>query len=276
MSRSFTHSASPAALLRSVFQHRELIRQLTWQEIVGRYRGSLFGLAWSILTPLLMLGVYTFVFSVVFGARWGAQSENGKAQFAVILFAGLAVFNVFADSVNRAPGLILANPGYVKRVVFPLELLPVVAMGNSLFHFTANMIVWLGASWVLLGTVPWTAVFLPLVALPLVFMSLGLSWFLASLGVYLRDVGQTTAVMVTGLLFLSPIFFPLDAVPANFRRLISLNPIGYIVEMARGALVFGRVPQLLDLLIMVLSSLMVCLAGFWWFQKTRKGFADVI
>ena len=268
--------ASPAFLLRSLRRNRELVRQLAWQEIVGRYRGSMFGMAWSILTPLLMLGVYTFVFSVVFGARWGTDGQGGKAEFAVILFAGLAVFNLFADCVNRAPMLVINNANYVKRVVFPLEILPVVAFGNALFHFVASMAVWLLASLVLLGGVPWTAVLLPLILLPLVLGTLGVSWLLASLGVYLRDVGQTTTVVVTGLLFLSPIFYPLDAVPEGVRRVVKMNPVAYVVETARGALVFGRVPDPLELALATVVGVLLAWGGFWWFQKTRRGFADVL
>ena len=195
---------------------------------------------------------------------------------ALVLLAGLAVFNLFADCVNRAPMLVINNANYVKRVVFPLEILPVVAFGNALFHFVASMAVWLLASLVLLGGVPWTALLLPLILLPLVLGTLGVSWLLASLGVYLRDVGQTTAVVVTGLLFLSPIFYPLDAVPEGVRRIVKMNPVGYVVETARGALVFGRVPDPLELALAILAGTLLAWGGFWWFQKTRRGFADVL
>lgn len=271
-----SHPAGPGYLLASLRRNRELVRQLTWQEIVGRYRGSLFGMAWSLLTPLLMLCVYTFVFSVVFGARWGTSAGASKTEFAVILFAGLAVFNLFADCVNRAPMLIVNNANYVKRVVFPLELLPVIAFGNALFHFLASLVVWLLASWFLLGSVPWTALLLPLVLLPLVLGTLGVSWLLASLGVYLRDVGQTTAVVVTGLLFLSPIFYPLEAVPEGVRRVVKANPVGYVVDAARGVLVFGRLPDPLELVVALVIGAAIACFGFWWFQKTRKGFPDVL
>jgi lipopolysaccharide transport system permease protein len=270
------HPAGPGYLIGSLRRNRELVRQLVRQEVAGRYRGSLFGLAWSLLTPLLMLAVYTYVFSVVFGARWGSDGGASKAEFAVILFAGLAVFNLFADCINRAPTLVVHNANYVKRVVFPLELLPVIALGNAMFHFLASMTVWLVAAIVLLGKVPPTALLLPLILLPMVLGTLGLSWLLSSLGVYLRDVQQTTAVLVTGLLFLSPIFYPVSAVPENVRQVIKLNPVGYVVEAARGALVFGRVPDPLEMLLALAIGLAMALAGFWWFQKTRKGFADVL
>lgn len=278
MNANDTHSASVGYLFSSLYRNRELLRQLTWQEIVGRYRGSMIGLAWSFLAPLFMLGIYTFVFSVVFGARWSvpqAEPQN-NAQFAVILFAGLAIFNIFADCVNRAPGMIMANTNYVKRVVFPLELLPVMAFGNAFFHFCASMIVWLAVCLVMLGGLPWTAILLPLVLLPLALATLGVTWFLASLGVYLRDVSQITSIMVTGLMFLSPIFFPLEAVPEKFRGFVLLNPVGYIVETARGVLIFGRLPNWLGLLAATGVGALMAWLGFWWFQKTRKGFADVL
>lgn len=278
MNANDSHSASVGYLFSSLYRNRELLRQLTWQEIVGRYRGSMIGLAWSFLAPLFMLGIYTFVFSVVFGARWSvpqSQPQN-NAEFAVILFAGLAIFNIFADCVNRAPGMIMANTNYVKRVVFPLELLPVMAFGNAFFHFCASMMVWLAVCLVMLGGLPWTAILLPLVLLPLVLATLGVTWFLASLGVYLRDVSQITSIMVTGLMFLSPIFFPLEAVPERYRALVLLNPVGYIVETARGVLIFGHLPDWLGLLAATGLGAVVAWLGFWWFQKTRKGFADVL
>lgn len=270
------HSGTPAALLATLLRNRGLIRQLAWQEIAGRYRASLLGVAWMAITPLLMLGVYTFVFAVVFQSRWGAGGDTDKAKFAVVLFAGLAVFNLFAECVNRAPGLIVANANYVKRVVFPLELLPVITLCGALFHFVASMLVWVMASWLLIGPPPLTVLLLPLVLLPLLIGTLGLGWLLSALGVYLRDVGQMVGVAVTGLLFLSPIFYPIDAVPESVRGLIRLNPVGYMVDMARGVMVFGTLPDLAGYLLALCASVLLAWVGFWWFQSTRKGFADVL
>ncbi|WP_225766177.1 ABC transporter permease [Stenotrophomonas sp. Marseille-Q4652] len=270
------HPSTPIALVSTLVRNRGLVRQLAWQEIAGRYRSSLLGVAWMAITPLLMLSVYTFVFAVVFQARWGTTGSGDKAQFAVVLFAGLAVFTVLSECLNRAPGLIVSNANYVKRVVFPLELLPVIVLCGAVFHFMVSMLVWLVAAWILIGPPPPTAFLLPVVILPLAFGTLGASWGLAALGVYLRDVGQVVGVVVTGLLFLSPIFYPIEAVPEGARELIMLNPVGYVVEMARGVLVFGRLPDLMGFLASLLSSILVAWAGFWLFQKTRKGFADVL
>lgn len=270
------YSGSPAQLLRTLSQHRGLIRQLAWQEIAGRYRASIFGMAWMAITPLLMLAVYTFVFAVVFQARWGMGTETNKARFAVVLFAGLAVFNLFGESISRAPDLIVVNANYVKRVVFPLELLPVVAVLAALFHFAVSILVWAAVAWGLLGALPLTALLMPLLLLPLLLGTLGLSWLLSALGVYLRDIGQMVGVVVMGLLFLSPIFYPLDAVPESVRGFIRLNPVGSLVDMVRGALVFGVLPSATSYALALLASALIAWLGFWWFQKTRKGFADVL
>lgn len=270
------HAGSPRALLSALVRNRALVRQLAWQEIAGRYRASLLGMAWMAITPLLMLAVYTFVFAIVFQSRWGTAATANKAQFAVVLFAGLAVFNLFGESVSRAPALVVGNANYVKRVVFPLELLPVIAVCGALFHFAASMLVWTAVAWCLIGPLPATALLLPVVLLPLVLGTLGLCWLLSALGVYLRDVGQMVGVAVTGLLFLSPIFYPLDAVPESVRWMIRLNPVGYMVDMARGVLVFGALPGMAGYGAALATSLLLAWMGFWWFQKTRKGFADVL
>jgi lipopolysaccharide transport system permease protein len=276
MNSDETHPTGFGTLARSLVRNRELVAQLVRQEVLGRYRGSFFGVAWSLLTPLLMLAIYTFVFSVVFTSRWSPEAAPGNGEFAVILFAGLAVFGIFADCVVRAPTLVLNNANYVSRIVFPLEVLPVVALGTALFTFAAGMVVWVVAALVIMGGLPWTALLLPVIVLPLVVATLGVSWILASLGVYLRDVGQVTSILVTGLLFLSPIFYPVEAVPEKYRVLLLANPMGFIVDSARGALVFGRLPSLTGWLAAAAGAVAIAWLGFWWFQKTRKGFADVL
>ncbi|MFC0676864.1 ABC transporter permease [Lysobacter korlensis] len=272
-------SAPPAGLghlVGSLHQHRQLIAQLTRQEIVGRYRGSMLGMLWSLVTPILMLLIYTFVFSVVFGARWSGLEQGGKAGFAVVLFAGMAVFNVFSDVVVRAPTLVMANTNYVKRVVFPLEILPVVQMGNALFHFLISLLAWLVAAWWILGGVPATALLLPVVIGPLILGTLGVAWLLASLGVFVRDIAQTVGLLVTAMLFLTPIFYPLEAIPVEYRDLIRLNPLTHVVVQARDVLIEGSLPGAGTLALHWGAGLAVLWLGFAWFQKTRKGFADVV
>lgn len=264
------------AIWSSFWRNRQLIAQLTRREVAARYRGSIFGLAWSFLNPLLMLAVYTFVFSVVFKSRWGTDPNESRTQFALVLFAGMIVFNLFAEMFNRAPGLVVANVNYVKRIVFPLEILPFVALGSALFHSLISLGVLLLVQLVFNHSLPRTIVFLPVVVLPLILLSLGIGWFFAALGVYVRDIGQLTGVLVTVLLFSSAVFYPLSALPQKYQRLLALNPLVLIISESRQVLIYGLPPNWSVLGVLLLLGLLVAFFGFWWFQKTRNGFADVL
>jgi lipopolysaccharide transport system permease protein len=265
-----------AILFSSMWMHRFLVIQMVRREVIGRYRGSLMGLLWSFINPILMLAVYTFVFSEVFNAKWGAGGGDNKVDFALILFVGMIVYGIFAESVNRAPGLIVGNANFVKKVVFPLDILPWVAMGATLFHALISVSVWAMLFVVVKGYLNWTIVLLPVVVLPLVLFTMGCSWFLASTAVYIRDVSQTTGIITTVLLFLSPIFYPTSALPERYRDLLALSPLAYPIEQARELLIWGRLPEIGGLLVYTLVSVGVALAGLAWFQKTRGGFADVL
>ena len=264
------------AFYSTPWRNLNLILQMTKREVIGRYRGSIGGLLWSFFNPLLMLVIYTFVFSVVFKARWGEASSDSKTDFAIILFVGLIVHALFAECVNRAPTLILTNANYVKKVIFPLEILAWVALGSALFHGGMSVLVLLLAELIVMGHLPWTAALLPLIALPLCLFTLGFTWFVAALGVYIRDIGQITVMFTTALMFLSPIFYPMSAMPAEFQAWLKLNPLALIIEDARNALIFGRAPEMGQWIGLLLASLLVAWAGFAWFQKSRKGFADVL
>lgn len=273
------HSRQPTslvALARSLWRNRQLIVQMTKREVVGRYKGSVLGLAWSFFNPVLMLTVYTFVFSVIFKARWGLGGDESKTQFAVVLFVGMIVHGLFAEVINRAPGLILSNVNYVKKVVFPLEILPVITMCAALFHSFISLGVLLIAFVIFNGYLHWTAVFTPLVLLPLVILTLGLAWMLASLGVFLRDVGQTIGIITTVMMFLAPVFYPITALPEEFRPWLMINPLTFIIEQAREVLIWGRLPDWIGLGIYTLAATAVAWVCYAWFQKTRKGFADVL
>jgi lipopolysaccharide transport system permease protein len=269
-------SASPREMIGSLWRNKGLIRNLVHREVMGRYKGSVLGIFWSLVTPVFMLAVYTFVFSVVFKARWGGAGSDSKTEFALVLFAGLIVFNLFSECISRAPGLILANVNYVKKVVFPLEVLPWVSMGSALFHFAVSLGVWLVAYLVLVAVPHWHVLLLPLVLVPLVLFVMGLSWALASLGVFLRDVGQIIGLAITVLMFLTPIFYPASSLPLDYQSLMFLNPLTPPVEMARDLLYWGRLPDLTLLMLYAAGSLTFAMVGFAWFQRTRKGFADVL
>jgi lipopolysaccharide transport system permease protein len=268
-------SIAPQEMVASLWRNWNLARTLARREVLGRYRGSLMGVVWSVVNPVLMLGIYTFIFSVVFKARWGSESSS-RVEFALVLFVGIIVFNVFSESVGRAPGLIISNANYVKRVIFPLDLLAWTSMGAVLFHFCASLSVWLLAYVIFFGVPHATVLLLPLIVIPLVFFVMGLNWFLASLGVFLRDVSQIVGFIVTAMMFLSPIFYPASALPKDYQFLIFLNPLTPAIEMARDVLYWGKVPDLTLLSLYSIVALLVAWVGFSWFQKTRKGFADVL
>lgn len=273
------HAAQPTSLVslaKSLWRNRQLIVQMTKREVAGRYKGSVMGLAWSFFNPVFMLVVYTFVFSVIFKSRWGVGGEESKTQFAVVLFVGMIVQGLFAEVLNRAPSLILSNVNYVKKVVFPLEILPVIAMGAALFHSIISLGVLLAAFALFNGYLHWTVVFTPLVLLPLVILATGLAWMLASLGAFLRDVGQTIGIITMVLMFLAPVFYPVTAVPEEFRPWLMANPLTFIIEQAREVLIWGRGPDWTGLGTYTVVAMAITWAGYAWFQKTRKGFADVL
>ncbi|CAB3688942.1 Teichoic acid translocation permease protein TagG [Achromobacter mucicolens] len=260
-------------------RHRQLIVQMVKREVLGRYRGSVLGLAWSFFNPLLLLIVYTFVFSVVFKARWGgagASATQSHGDFAVILFAGLIMNNLFAECLNRAPSLVLSNISYVKKVVFPLETLAVIAFGSATFHLLVSFVVLLIAQLIFLGNIPWTIIYLPMVLVPLALFCLGLSWFLAGLGVYIRDTAQAVSLLTIVLTFVSPIFYPLSAIPNRMQFYVKLNPMTFVVEETRNVLIFGKTLNWTLWGIYTAIGLVVFVLGIAWFQKVRKGFADVV
>jgi lipopolysaccharide transport system permease protein len=252
-----------------------LLKQMVGRDVVGRYRGSLLGTFWSLLTPLVMLGVYTWVFGTVFDARgWGEESST--AQFAMLLFAGLTVFGLFSEVVNRAPGLVVANPNYVKKVIFPLEILPLVALGSAVFHAAVSVAVLIGCMLLVAGHVPTTVLVLPLALAPFLLLLAGVGWFLASLGVYLRDISQFMGSVTTALMFLSPVFYPASALPAGVRAWLFLNPLSLPIEHTRDVLIWGKLPDFAALGTYTIVAILAAGAGYAWFQKTRGGFADVL
>jgi len=267
---------NPLQLLRHLWRHRELIRQFTQRDIEGRYRGSYLGIIWSFINPLILLLIYTFVFGVVFKSRWPQAHSDNLAEFALVLFGGLIPFNLFSECVTRAPSVIIGVPNYVKKVVFPLEILAVSSLGAALFHALITLSVLLTANLLVSGTVQWTLVLLPLAMLPLIFLSLGLGWLFASLGVFLRDIGYIVTLLVQVLFFVTPIFYATEAIPEPFQTVIRYNPLTFIVDTSRAVVLWGQPPDWPSLGLWLLASAVVMQLGYAWFMKTKKGFADVI
>lgn len=270
---------SPIAIAAALWSRQRLIIAMAKREIEMRYKGSVGGIFWYVINNLALLAIYSFVFGVVFKARWqsaGLTETQSSGQFAIPLFVGMLVFNVFADSVNRAPTLITSNVNYVKKVVFPLEILPVVSILTALFNAAVGILV-LAALSIILGTpISWKVVYFPLAIFPVVIIALGASWFLASIGVFVRDAAQIVTLCVTVMMFLTPIFYPAEMLPTTWQAVLQYNPMAIPVEQARLAIVFGQTPNFLALGFLSLGSFIFLWIGWLWFQLTRKGFADVI
>lgn len=243
---------------------------------MGRYRGSIMGLAWSFLNPILMLAVYTIFFTVALKARWGIEESQSHADFAIVLFVGLIIHGLFAECMNRAPILITQNVNYVKKVVFPLEILPLVTIASALFHALISIFMLILAQILLNQSVSWTLIFLPFVIFPFVMLISGFAWFLAALGVFVRDIAHIIGMFSTVLLFMSPVFYPLSNLPESIQPWLMLNPLTFIIEQSRDVLIYSRLPNWLGLMTYAMIGLITAWAGFWWFQKVRKGFGDVL
>lgn len=284
MTQVAVHSAQPtpvAVLLRpdhlwrTLWLHRDLIHQFSRRYFLARFRGTYLGTLWAFLLPLLSLGVYTFVFNFVFSARF-AGGET-RSQYAVALFCGITVYGIFSETVTRAASLVLDNPNLVKKVVFPTEILPVAALGSSLGFAAITLALVLAGVWVFYGAIPVTALLLPIVLLPLVMLGLGLAWFLASLGVFIRDVGNVVTVLVSQLLFfLTPIFYRPESLPEPWRAVSRMNPLTPIITGARSVLVEGQAPEWPALAASAVLGLVLMHLGYAWFMKSKRGFADVL
>jgi lipopolysaccharide transport system permease protein len=263
-------------VVRQCWLQRQLFLKLLKRDFAERYRGSYLGVLWSLLLPLLSLMVFTFFFGVIFQMRWAGQADGSLADLALALFVGLALYNFLAECLNRAPGLILAHPNYVKNVIFPLEMLPMVAVASALLILTATLLVILLLQATLGDGLAWTVLLLPVLVLPLMLFVLGLSWFLASLGVYIRDIQQLVVPLVQLMMFMSPVFYPISALPDSFRPWLQFNPLALVIEQIRGIVLFGRPPAWTPYLLCLGVGLLVALLGVYWFARTRRGFADVL
>lgn len=263
--------------LASLWQHRHLAVQMLRREVEGRYRGAWMGLAWSFIVPLFMLLIYTFVFSTIFRSRW-PQSPWPESQtgFTLILFAGLSLFGLVQECLTKSHTLVYSQPVYVKKVVFPLELLAWVQLGAALVHLAIALALLLAGQWMVNGSLPWTAILFPVAIVPLCLGLMGCMWLLAALGVYLRDIGQVISVFVSGLIFISPVFYPIQAVPESVQWLLRINPLSYFLELGRDLLLWGRLPDIGGWLFTCAISVLVFGAGHFGFQRLRKGFADVL
>ncbi|MBK1664076.1 sugar ABC transporter permease [Rhodospirillum rubrum] len=250
------------------------------RDILGRYRGSAMGLFWAFLVPLLMLSIYTFVFGGIFQARWSERGINGGApdtlDFALLLFIGLMAHSLLTESLIRSSSIIISNTNFVKRVVFPLDILPLMTVLSALFHFFISFTVFLLFFFAVKHTLHPGILWLPLILLPFVVMTTGFCWFVAAAGVYYRDVAQLMGLGSTVLMFLSPVLYPASMIPAELLPLFHLNPLTFVIEQSRAVVFYGLSPDWQGLGLYTAIAIGVALVGYWAFSAMRKGFADVL
>jgi lipopolysaccharide transport system permease protein len=263
---------NPLRIIGNLWSHRYILGQLIKRDVLLRYRGAMFGVLWIFLSPLLMLTIFAFVFGHVFQARWAQQT--GGVPFSILLYAGLIAFNIFAETVSRAPTAVRGYPSYVKKIIFPLEILPLVPLGASLVHAVFNLLLLISAlAWT--GNLHPAIVLFPVLLAPLILFSLGLSWFLAAWGVFIKDMTQIVPVFVQMLLFLSPVFYPIQAVPEKLQPIYLHNPLGAVIEACRAAVIGTPVPWAAWGLALLLS-VVVLMLSYAFFQHSREEFADVL
>jgi len=269
------HPISFVSYPATIARYWNLISRLAAREFAARYRGSHLGVLWAALTPLVTVLVFTFVFGVVFRAKWAGES-TATSEFVIILFVGMIIHGIFVEAISRAPTLILNNSSYVKRVVFPLEILPLVVVITAVINAAVGFVVVIVAHLILNGELRPTLIFLPFVLAPYILAVLGLTMFVTSIGVFIRDIGHAVGFLITVTLFMAPIFYPISSVPEPYRVWLYLNPLTFTVEEARAVAIFGRSPDWEGLGLYTAGALFVFAAGYAWFQKTRNGFADVV
>ena len=261
---------NPFLALRIVLENKYLFNQLVRRNIELKYKGSNLGLIWSIVRPLMMLCVYTFVFTFVFKARWGIDAEGGRGAFALILFCGLAMFNIFSESVNSSSRLITANQNFVKKIIFPLEILPLAQVTSCIVLNGVWFLLLFIGTVAVLKTLSWTMLLLPLTLIPLALFTTGICLFISSLGVYLRDIPHLVSVVMQILFFMTPIFYPLTRVPEKYRWILQLNPLALIVEETRKIFLYGQTPNWLFIGICFAVGILTLQLGLIWFMKTKK------
>lgn len=266
---------NPLSVMRSLLQQRALIGQLVKREVAGRYRGSFLGVFWSFLNPLLMLTIYTFVFGVVFKSRWRPDATD-HMEFAVVMFAGVMLHGLISECITRAPSLIVSNVNFVKKVVFPLETFAWVSVGAALFHTLIAMVILLIAIVVWQGHLLLSVLLVPILLIPFALMTVGFVWFVSSLGVFLRDIGQLMGIVSSLLMFMAPVFYPLHSVPKALAPFLYLNPITFIVEQVRNVAIWGNPVDWAGWAIYCVVAYAIAWLGLMWFQRMRGGFADVL
>lgn len=270
------YSSNIVYLFSSLVKNRSLVAQLLYRDIFTKYKGLLLGVAWAAILPLVMLSLYTFVFGTLFKARWSnGEASSSTTEYALMLFLGLIVHGLFAEVLARAPGAILSQPNFVKKVVFPLELLPIAILGSGVFNLIVGAAIWIVVAVYFDVEPSLTWLYLPIILIPAILMATGLSWMLAAFGVFFKDISQFSGIATTLLLFMAPILYPISLIPEKFQSFLYLNPLTSIVTELRGVMFYGQNPSI-EYLIVAFISCILFWGGFFFFQRLRGAFADVI
>jgi lipopolysaccharide transport system permease protein len=261
--------------INNIINSKSLLKQLMIRDYTARYKSGALGLAWTVINPLLMLTLYSFVFVAIFKMRWGVNDTSGH-NFILLLFTGILVHGLFSEVITRAPSLIISNPAYVKKVVFPLELMPIIPLfGATVNFFIGMMLVFIMQIWIN-GELTFSVFLIPLIIIPFVILLTGISFIFSSLGVYFRDLNQMAGLIATIAMFASPVLFPMENVPEKYRIILYFNPITLVVEQLREVVILGTVPDVYHTMIYFIAAIAIFIIGLVWFQIVRKGFADVL
>lgn len=273
----------PSEMLRRLFpffhdlwMHRELLWQFTVRSVEIRHRGSHLGLVWSILNPLLMLALYVFVFGEIFNGKFGILAYETKWDYAMGVFLGLILFHTVAEVMGIAPTTIISNPNFVKKVVFPLEIIPASSVAASVFHMLISLVLLLLSMLVLGSKFSFSMLWLPVIFLPIVLMCLGLGWFLGSIGVFFRDVNQVVPFLSMALMFGSAVFYPVHAIPAGAWTVMKFNPLLVAIDLARKVTLWHLPINPAQLVYLFVVGILACTVGHWFFRRMKAAFADVL
>ena len=257
-------------------KNRDLAYHMTKREILLKYKGSKLGIMWSIINPIIMMSVYTLIFSQIFQTRWAGASQINTTDFAINLYTGLIVFNIYADTITRAPSLITSNPNFVKKIIFPLEVLSVATVGSAVATGITSILVLLGVILITTKQLAVTIILLPILWAPLILNCLSLAWILSTLGVFIKDLTQVTNSIVSVTMFLSPIFYPSEALPDKLRWLSQLNPLAYYIEKSRNIIIEGKNINPVQIAVFFVTSLIIAEITFRFTKKLERGIGDYV
>lgn len=259
-----------------LWRNRDLLWQFTVRNIELRHKGSYLGFIWSVLSPLLLLALYVYIFGYIFKGSFEEGPTETPLDYALGLFTGLAILQMMAEVIAVSPMIFVAQPNFVKKVVFPLEILPAASVGSSIFHFLiSTVLVAVGVATVGPG-LSWSALWLPVILLPVILIALGLSWLISSLGVFFRDIGQVTPVLIPMLMYSSAVFFPAKIITGFAWSILRFNPLLHATGLSRDALLWHHPMNFRELGYLYVSGIATLWLGYFAFRKMQPAFADVL